>query len=347
MIKKIYPLLILVLSLSLTACKKEAKEVTVNTGALSLFSPLPDSFESPNNPLTEEKINLGRKLYYENRISKNQDVSCNSCHDLPSYGVDNKKTSEGHRRQVGDRNSPTVYNAAGHIAQFWDGRAVTVEEQAKGPILNPVEMAMPDANYVIKVLRSIPGYEEEFQKVFSKEAEPVVIDSVAKAIAAFERKLTTPARWDRFLAGDERALTDEEKAGFNKFVETGCTTCHNGALVGGGMFQKLGLVKPWPDQHDLGRHKVTGLESDKMVFKVPSLRNVEKTAPYFHDGSIGALEEAVKKMGEHQLGKQLSREDVHSIIAWLKSLTGEIPTAYIAKPELPVSGPQTPAPVAD
>jgi len=316
----------------------------IDAALLAAFGKLPKAFDRKEGPATEEQIQLGRMLYYETRLSKNHDLSCNSCHDLNNYGQDSKPTSPGHKGQLGSRNSPTVYNAAGKHLQFWDGRAADVEEQALGPILNPVEMAVPDEKKVIATLKSIPEYVEAFKKAFPEDKDPVTFANVGKAIGAFERGLVTPSKWDRFLDGDKDALTDEEKLGFKKFVETGCTSCHMGPLVGGTMFQKLGLVKPWPNEKDLGRYDVTKNDADKMFFSVPSLRNIAKTAPYFHDGSVATLDEAVRLMARHQLGKELSDEDVKSIVTWLETLTGEIPTEYIAKPELPPSTKKTPKP---
>jgi cytochrome c peroxidase len=315
---------------------------TIDKSDREFFKVLPARYESQANPITEEKVKLGRVLYYDTRLSLGQDVSCNSCHKLDGFGVDNEPTSPGHKKQRGGRNSPTVYNAAGHVAQFWDGRAATVEDQAKGPILNPVEMAMPDSAYVIKVLKSIPGYAPLFKAAFPKDADPITYDNLARAIGAFERQLTTPSRWDKYLAGDDAALTDQEKAGFAKFAKLGCPTCHNGSNVGGALFQKLGLVNPWPDQSDLGRYGVTKNDADKMFFRVPTLRNVAKTGPYFHKGQLATLQEVVRKMAWHQLGQQLTDEDVSNLVAFLNSLTGEIPKDYIAQPELPPSGPTTP-----
>jgi len=331
---------------SLWGCKSEApapkpapvaaapqpKPVEVDPVRLLAFQPLPANMDSPDNPSTPDKVALGRQLYFDKRLSKGQDISCNSCHRLDGFGVDNEKTSPGHQGQRGGRNSPTVFNAALHIAQFWDGRAATVEEQAKGPVLNPVEMAMPDAKTIEKMLASIPEYVEAFKKAFPDDKKPVTFDHAAQAIGAFERKLVTPGRWDKFLAGDKSALTDAEKTGFNTFMEVGCMACHMGAGVGGGLYQKLGLVVPWPDQKDLGRFEVTKNEADKMFFKVPSLRNITKTAPYFHDGSVATLPEAVRLMAKHQLGKDLSDKDTASIVAWLGALTGEAPAELIAEP---------------
>jgi cytochrome c peroxidase len=318
----------------------------IPASSLRGFAPLPDAIPSASNPLTAAKIELGRMLYYETRLSRSHNISCNSCHPLANFGVDNQPTSSGHKSQKGDRNSPTVYNAAGHIAQFWDGRAATIEEQAKGPVMNPVEMAMPSEEYVVSVLKSIPGYVDAFQRAFPGEPDPVTYDNMAKAIGAFERKLTTPSRWDKFLKGDRSALTSAEQAGFNQFVAAGCGGCHSGAFVGGAGYYKLGLAKPWPNAADPGRFKVTRKEADRMAFKAPSLRNIEKTAPYFHDGSVGSLEDAVKLMAVHEGGRQLDAAQVRSIVAWLKSLTGELPAGYIRQPVLPPSGPKTPKPVS-
>jgi len=240
-----------------------------------------------------------------------------------------------------------VYNAAGHFAQFWDGRAADVEEQAKGPVMNPVEMAMPSEKQVVAVLKSMPGYVEAFDKAFPRDKDPVSFNNMAVAIGAFERKLLTPGRWDKFLAGDQTALTAEEKAGFNTFATTGCPTCHIGAYLGGNLYQKLGLMKPYPDQSDLGRYQVTKAESDKMFFKVPSLRNIEKTGPYFHNGKVATLEQAVAEMGEDELGRELSQAEVRSIVTWLKSLTGEVPAEYVKPPALPKSSGRTPKPAED
>ena len=309
---------------------------------LPMFMPLPVEAASASNELTEAKINLGRMLYFENRISKGEKMSCNTCHVLDKYGNDNLPFSPGHEGKLGGRSSPSVYNAALHIAQFWDGRAPSVEEQAKGPVLNPVEMGMPSADFVVKVLKSMPGYVEAFKAAFPGEADPITYDNFGKAVGAFERKLLTPSKWDAFLKGNKDALSAEEKKGFGTFVKTGCVTCHNGVAVGGMMYQKLGLVKAWPDLKDQGRGEVTKTAGDSFFFKVPSLRNITETGPYLHDGSVKTLEEMVSRMAEYQLGKTLSDEEVASIITFLKSLKGDLPTDYIKAPKLPESTPDTP-----
>ncbi len=299
------------------------------------FAPLDEVFDSPKNPITAQKVDLGRMLFFDKRFSKNRDLSCNSCHPLEKYGVDHTPVSVGFAGKTGKRNAPTVYNAAGHFTEFWDGRAPDVEQQAKGPVLNPIEMAMPNKGAVVAILKSVPGYVDAFRSAFPGEKDAVSYDNFGKAIGAFERKLTTPSRWDDYLRGDQSALTAEEQAGLQKFVSYGCSDCHEGILVGGQKFEKLGQAVPWPDQSDPGRSKVSRQNGDEMKFKVPSLRNVAETAPYFHNGSGANLETAVRLMGKHQLGIQLSDADISSLIAFLKSLTGKIPADYIKEPTLP------------
>ena len=310
---------------------------------LTMFAPLPELVQA-GSAANQALVDLGRMLYYEKRLSKSQQLSCNSCHDLAAYGVDGEPTSDGHKGQKGDRNAPTVYNAAGHLAQFWDGRAPDVETQAKGPVLNPVEMAMPSEHMVIVVLESMPVYVAAFKNAFPNDPKPITYDNVGKAIGAFERRLVTPSRWDAFLKGDDKALTPEEKAGLKMFTQAGCQACHMGPLVGGNSFQRLGAAKPFPRTDDPGRFKVTKAEADREVFKVPSLRNIEKTGPYFHDGKTTTLEAAVRDMGEYQLGRTLSDKEVGQIVVFLRTLTGQLPTDYIKEPTLPASTKATPKP---
>ena len=327
------------------AARAPAKQ-EITPELLKSFGKLPEGWERADQT-SDALVSLGRMLYFEARLSKNHDVSCNTCHDLAKYGVDSLPTSKGHKGVFGGRNAPTVYNAAGHLAQFWDGRAADVEAQAIGPILNPVEMAMPDEATVLKVLKSIPGYVEAFAKAFPGEGEAITYAHVGDAIGAYERKLATPSVWDAFQAGDEDALSQEQKDGLLAFLDAGCIMCHGGPLLGGHVYQKLGLVRPWPADKsaDLGRFDVTKNEAEKHFFKVPSLRNIDKTGPYFHDGSVASLDEAVKLMAAHQLGKDLGADQVKSIVTFLGALTGPLPPAsLIAAPELPPSGPDTPAP---
>jgi cytochrome c peroxidase len=318
-----------------SCAKKAPQSVEINRAMLPAFGTVPEVVQSAANPVTPEKVSLGRMLYFEKRLSSGGDISCNTCHPLDQYGAEPESVSTGEHGQRGSRNAPTVFNAAGHIAQFWDGRAPDVEEQAKGPVMNPVEMAMPSEKELVAILKAVPEYRDAFGKAFPGEPDPITFDNVGKAIGAFERTLVTPSRWDKFLQGDTAALTDEEKLGFNKFTEVGCSACHAGDYVGGQMFQKLGVVEPWPNTKDPGRFDVSKQEADRMVFKVPSLRNVEKTAPYFHDGSVGTLDEAVKDMGEHQLGRKLKDQEVREIVAWLKALTGTLPAEAVRPPAIP------------
>jgi cytochrome c peroxidase len=336
-----------VIASSLLAAGCAKKPATVDEAKLKEFAPLPASVPPKAAGPVEARVVLGRMLYYDSRLSRGQNVACNSCHDLAKYGVDGSPTSEGFKGQHGDRNSPTVYNAAIQFVQFWDGRAPDVEAQAKGPVMNPVEMAMPSEKDVTAVLQSMPEYVNAFKAAFPGEKNPVTLDNAALAIGTFERGLLTPSRWDKFLNGDKTALTADEQAGLAAFLSTGCANCHAGALLGGNMYQKIGVMKPYPDNADLGRYKVTNIESDKQMFKVPMLRNVARTAPYFHDGKVATLDQTVARMADYQLGKQLSGADVASIVTFLNALTGEIPADYIRKPELPKSTAKTQVLVAD
>lgn len=336
--------LAIALVVSATACQP-----AMNTGRgsqtepveLAAFGALPRAMPASDNPATPARIALGRMLYYERALSLDSTVSCNNCHLLDRYGVDHMPVSVGVKAQLGPRNAPTVYNAAGHLAQFWDGRAPDVEEQAKAPILNPVEMAMPNGDAVTARLRAVPAYRAAFAAAFPGEAEPVTYDNVGRAIGAFERLLVTPSRWDAFLGGDSTALTPTELHGLKEFVALGCTTCHNGTYVGGEMYQKVGLVEPWPEQDDLGRYEITHRRGDRLVFKVPSLRNVERTAPYFHNGRVATLQEAVQRMARYQLGRKPGNAEIESVVTWLKSLTGTVPEDYIAPPASPGAGADT------
>ena len=311
--------------------------------AAETFGALPTSAPNADNPGTPAKIDLGRMLYYEKRLSKNHDVSCNSCHLLDAYGVDSEPTSPGHRGQRGGRNSPTVYNAALHVAQFWDGRSPDVEAQAKGPVLNPIEMAAPSEAHIVSLLASMPGYVDAFAAAFPEDDASLSYDNMARAIGAFERNLITPSRFDAFMAGDASALDAKEQRGLATFMATGCTTCHTGATLGGLLYRKIGFIFPY-ETEDKGREDVTGNVADRHVFKVPSLRNVVETGPYFHDGSITDVAEAVRIMGYHQLGVTLREDQVSDVVAFLGSLSGAVDAAYIAEPELPASTIDTPEP---
>jgi cytochrome c peroxidase len=306
-----------------------------NPRLLRRFKPARELITSASNRITEAKVELGHMLFFETRLSLGGDLSCNSCHELTRFGVDGRATSRGHLGQVGNRNAPSVYHAAASIAQFWDGRAATVEEQATFPLLNPREMAMPTPSSVVRRLERVPGYVSAFERAFPDSQPSLTFEHAAQAIGAFERRLTTHSRWDAYLDGDGTALSPVEIDGLKVFTNVGCLVCHTGELLGGNSYQKVGVAVPWPDQTDLGRFAVTSDPADRMHFKVPTLRNVAMTAPYFHDGSVTTLPEAVRVMGRHQLGVELPDEDVEAIVSWLATLTGDLPTTYIQPPTLP------------
>ncbi len=287
----------------------------------------------PRSEVDQNRVELGRILYHEKRLSRDNSLSCNSCHDTQGFGVDGKQFSVGFHNHLTGRNSPTSFNAFMHLSQFWDGREPTVEEQAKGPILAAGEMAMPSPEAVVKKLNGIEGYQDLFAAAFPKSDPAITYDNVGTAIGAYERLFVTPGRFDAFLGGVKSALTAQEKRGLEKFAATGCTTCHSGTLLGGTLYQKVGLVKPWPNQKDQGRYDLTKNESDRMIFKVPSLRNIAETGPYFHDGSADNLEDAIALMGEYQLGMKLEKADIADIAAFLGSLTGELDASVAAAPE--------------
>lgn len=303
--------------------------------------------DEPIQPIPPAKVKdaalveLGKKLYFDTRLSKSGFISCNSCHNLSMGGTDNLKTSIGHNWNKGPINAPTVLNSSLNLAQFWDGRAADLKAQAGGPIANPGEMAS-NHTLAVEVLQSIPGYVAEFKKVFG--TEKVTIDEVTKAIAAFEETLVTPnSRFDKWLKGDKKALTPQEVAGYALFKDSGCTACHNGPAVGGNSFQKMGVVEAYQATSPAeGRVAVTKDEADRFNFKVPTLRNVELTYPYFHDGEAATLTQAVDTMGRIQLGKKFTAEENAKIVAFLKSLTGEQPSFKM--PILPPSADSTPRP---
>jgi len=299
------------------------------------FTPLPALPPIPaDNPLTPEKVQLGKMLYYDPRLSRSKIISCNTCHNLSLGGDDNVKTSIGHGWKTGGRNAPTTLNSGFLKVQFWDGRAPTLEAQAKGPIQAHVEMnATPEL--VVRRLKAIPEYVELFKKAFPGEADPVNFDNIAKAIAAFERTLNTPnSPFQRYLLGEEDALTREQKEGMRLFVKYGCNACHNGPVLSDGQFHKF----KWND--DLGRYKVTKNPADKYKFRTAQLLNVGVTAPYFHDGSVNSLEEAVKIMAEKELGKRISSSDAKKIAQFLRSMTGQVPLEARVLPQLPGNNPE-------
>ena len=307
------------------------------------FEPIPmEPPEIAGNPRTPDKVELGQMLYFEPRLSESHAISCNSCHIVGMGGVDAMETSIGHRWQRGGRNSPTVLNAVFNTAQFWDGRAEDLKAQAGGPLVNPVEMAST-SEHVIEQLKGIPGYVDKFRKVFPEAADPVTLENATKAIEVFEATLLTPnSPFDRYLEGDASALSGEEKEGLRAFMDKGCAVCHNGMNVGGNMYQPFGVVeKPGADflpPNDKGRFEVTKSVSDEYVYKVPTLRNIALTLPYFHTGKSWDLRQAVAVMGSSQLGIELSDDEVDKITAFLGSLTGDQP-----KVQYPILPPSTAA----
>ncbi|MFA5574557.1 MAG: cytochrome-c peroxidase [Brumimicrobium sp.] len=279
--------------------------------------------------IPQEKVELGKKLFFDTRLSLDGNISCNSCHNLETHGVDNLPLSPGDTDEFGGRNSPTVLYAFLHGMQFWDGRAKDVEEQAGGPILNPVEHNIPNAEFLEERLRGVEEYQEMFGRVYKDSAEAITFATITDAIGAFERQLAPVSRFDEWMDGKTDALTKEEKDGLALFFDNQCTTCHNGPALGGRMLQKFGLygdywVHTKSEKIDLGRYEETKEERDKHFFKVPGLRNVAETYPYFHDGSVEKLEDAIRIMGELQIQDDLTEEEVQSITTFLKSLTGEL-----------------------
>lgn len=310
--------------------------VSVSVAAQEPISPI-----QPVKEINLAMVELGKKLYFDPRLSKSGFISCNSCHNLSMGGTDNLKTSIGDHWHQGPINAPTVLNSSMNVAQFWDGRAADLKEQAGGPIANPGEMAFTHM-LALEVLESIPAYVREFTQVFGPDC--INIDQVTEAIAEFEKTLVTPnGRFDLWLQGDVNAITAEELAGYQLFKNSGCVACHMGPAVGGTSFQKMGLVAPYETKNTAqGLADVTGNDADRFKFKVPTLRNVELTYPYFHDGEAATLGQAVEVMGRLQLGKNFEQADIDQIVAFLKTLTGEQPAFVL--PLLPPSNDKTPRP---
>jgi cytochrome c peroxidase len=338
---------ILSLLLVVPACLAWGADDTMSR-AKDLFKPIP--MQAPvlkNNAATAAKISLGKKLFFDPRLSTSQLISCNSCHNLGLGGADLQETSVGHGWQKGPRNAPTVFNAVYDVAQFWDGRAPDLQSQAKGPVQASVEMNNKP-ELVVQTLKSIPGYAPLFKAAFPGEAVPISFDNMAKAIEVFEATLLTPdAPFDRYLKGDGKALDAKQEAGLRIFMDKGCAGCHGGINVGGSAYFPFGIhdapsaeIRP---TGDLGRFKVTNTESDRYVFKAPGLRNVSTTQPYFHSGKVWKLQEAVTLMGSAQLGIKMTADDADKVAAFLQALKGAAPK--VEYPILPDSSDQTPHPV--
>jgi len=325
------PILLVGSALWLSACQSDGDADGPSSQVSSLFEPIPE--EAPvsvnDDPTTKAKIELGHKLFFEQRLSRSGTISCNTCHVVGAAGVDHQQVAIGESARKGPRNSPTVYNAAYLESQFWDGRAADLKEQAKGPIQAHVEMDLTKDEAVARLRET--GYGPIFERTFPKADTALTFDHIAEAIATFEKTLTTPGSpFDKYLEGDEDALTEKQKAGLDLFMNSGCVGCHRGAMLGGQGFAKFSHVE---GKGDIGRAKVTGKEEDRYAFRIASLRNVAKTYPYFHDGSAKTLEEAVSIMGEAQLGRKFNEQEVDRLVAFLKSLTGEFPN--VPYPNLP------------
>ena len=310
------------------------------------FKALPNSPPAlEGNSNTTAKVELGKMLFFDPRLSASQLISCNTCHNLALGGADLQETSIGHGWQKGPRNAPTALNSVFHVAQFWDGRSPDLEAQAKGPVQAGVEMNNTPA-VVEATLRSMPGYIDAFNEAFPNEKEAVTFDNVAKAIAVFESTLNTPSAFDHYLAGDLKALDPSQKEGLKLFMDKGCASCHNGVGIGGASYAKFGVVKaPSSDirpEGDKGRSKVTGKSDDDYLFRVPTLRNIALTGPYFHSGKVHSLDKAVEVMAETQLGVKLAQNETKAIVAFLGSLTGTMPK--ITYPVLPAPSATTPQP---
>ncbi len=318
----------------------EDMDAALEKQAQQLFGPLPKVMESDQNPVTPEKVKLGKVLFYEMRISIDGTVSCAKCHPISLYAADGLATSVGNHCKANPRNAPTLFNAAMQISEHWIGNRTSVEDQAKQSVIGPPAFGMVKYEDVEKRLKEYKEYTIMFKEAFPADKEPVTVDNFAKAIGAFERTLVTPSPFDSYLKGDAKALTAAQKKGLSTFIRTGCMGCHSGTYVGGQMYQKFGILEPYwkytkSEKPDEGRFAVTKVEADKYFFKVPVLRNVEKTPPYFHDGSISALNEAITIMAKVQLGKDLTAAQAGEIADFLKSLTGKIPGDVMTVPLLP------------
>lgn len=323
--------------------------VSLTTVSAFAWEALPSKAPEPkDNPTTPEKVELGRLLYFDPRFSSTGTVSCNTCHNLMLGGEDNRPVSMGVHGKTGGRSAPTVWNAAFASSQFWDGRAASLEEQAQGPVVNPVEMGMSELETAMDRVRAIPGYEPYFVRAFGKE-NPMTVANAARAVAAFERTMITPnSPYDRFVKGDKTALTEQQQRGMKLFADTGCTSCHSGPAfsgpqmpAGSGFFMKFptftdnDYVAKYAFMKDRGRAEATGKDTDAHLWKVPTLRNIALTAPYFHNGSVGKLEEAVRVMAKTQLNKDLNDEQVADLVAFLNGLSGEFPEQVL--PRLPAT----------
>lgn len=312
--------------------------------AREAFGVLPHDMSTPEYPVSPERVELGHQLFFDPRISADGTVSCSRCHLPALYGTDGLAKPVGAHGRVNPRNAPTVLNAALQFKAHWRGDRVNVEDQAKQALIGPPSFGNPDYAAAVAKLKAIPGYGPLFEKAFPGESDPITPDNWGKAIGAYERTLVTPSRFDDYLAGKAGALSENEKNGLRLFMNNGCIACHNGPGIGGGMFQKFGVREDyWKEtgvsEPDKGRFDVTKDPADLYVFKVPSLRNVAMTAPYFHDGSVNSLPDAVRIMAKVQLDQSPTGTEIADITAFLASLTGKLPADFVAAPMVPASGP--------
>jgi cytochrome c peroxidase len=330
------------LVLSIGGSAVSAADQNLRTQAQALFKPLPKEIANPDNPITREKVELGRMLFFETRVSADGTVSCSRCHQPFLYGTDALAKPIGAEHRVNPRNAPTVLNTALQISSHWRGDRKDVEDQATKALTGPPSFGNPSFESAMAKLKAIAGYAPLFAKAFPGQPDPITPENWGKAIGAYERTLVTPSPFDRYLAGEDGALSPEAQAGLRDFMQVGCAGCHAGAGVGGTMYGKFGVVEEYwkatgSKEIDKGRFDVTKDPGDTYVFKVPSLRNVAMTPPYFHDGSVATLPEAVRVMARVQLGRTLSDEEVHRVVAFLASLTGTLPAEFVTAPVLPAS----------
>jgi cytochrome c peroxidase len=335
-----------ILGLGASIVRSAEDEQALLDRARQLFKALPSDAGSPQRPITPERVALGKALFFEPRVSTDGKVSCGNCHQPMFYGTDALAVSVGNQGKILPRNAPTVFNTALQFVQHYGGNRVDVEEQAVKALVSPLAYGNKDFAAAEARLRALPGYRAMFEKAFPGEAEPVTAENWGKAIGAYERVLLTPAPFDRYLSGNLAALSAQAKQGLDKFIQTGCAGCHSGVTVGGQMYQKFGVTQDyWTltgstekeifKGRDKGRFQDTKQDADAFIFKVQQLRNVAVTPPYFHDGSVEKLDDAVRIMAKLQLGRDLADNDVADIVAFLESLTGEVPAQFAGVPNLP------------
>lgn len=334
-------LVFVLLGLALFGCKKEEAKEDFSIQPVAEKSELAKKADNffksistvEKTSVQQNVIDLGKKLYFDKRLSKNGTINCNSCHNLETFGVDNKSLSVGDTGQLGGRNSPSVIYASLHTMQFWDGRAKDVEEQAGSQLLDPLAHGISNKEFLEKKVSAILEYQTAFKSAFPNDKEPITFTNLTNAIGVFERQLAPKSKFDNYLDGDDKALNDQEKKGLASFIDNGCITCHSGVAVGGQLMQKLGLYGDYAKltgskKIDKGLYDLTKKEGDQFLFKTPSLRNVEKTYPYFHDGSVVSLKEAIIIMGKLQVNKDISAADANDIEAFLKTLTADVDVKY-------------------